>query len=621
VVLANWFAWYAELETNATYITSGTPPLPAVAAILVLVVVAPLAGRVWPRLALRPREMLVVYAFVAVAAPMASMSVARAFFPLLTALFYFAGPENHFGRLADYIPSWWVPKDPEVMRTFYEGAAGGAVPWHAWAGPMGLWIVFHAALFVAIMGLLLLLRRQWTDREKLMFPLLYLPLEMAGRGRRANWEFFRNGIMWAGFATACAYNLLNILNAFNPGVTAPGTRFDLGQIFTQHPLSAIRPLIFCYHPAILGLGYLVPSDVLFSAWFFYLLSKAASVAGAAVGYNPAGFPFLQEQSAGAYLAMAFVLLWMGRHQLATAVREVEGRWSAAVGLAGVIFCYFWFQQSGLSGLLSAVFLAVLLLFAMVYARIRAEAGVPFLWSYPFGYQHRTLLHFLGPRGIIKLGGERALTILASLSFLSRHTFPMMAGGYEIDNMKLAQETGIRQRRMAVLMVAAVVFGLVCAFAVHLQAYYTFGANLVEGGTTEGGYRVSVALAEYRELDANVTAPAGPDLRRVAYTLGGALFVSVLVFLRGIFLRLPFHPLGYILATCHGTYSPLWGPLFVAWAVKSLVLWLGGRRQYRRLIPAAIGLALGHFFAAGMVWGGMSVFLGRDALERYHITFE
>jgi hypothetical protein len=153
VVLGNWLCWYAELETNATYITSGTPPLPAVAAILVLALLAPLVARVEPRLALRPREMLVAYAFIAVAVPMTSMSVARAFFPILTALQYFASPENDFARLAEHIPSWWAPKDPEVIRTFYEGAERGIVPWHAWAGPMALWLAFHAALFIAIMGL------------------------------------------------------------------------------------------------------------------------------------------------------------------------------------------------------------------------------------------------------------------------------------------------------------------------------------------------------------------------------------------------------------------------------------------------------------------------------------
>lgn len=621
VLLANWLCWYAELETNATYITSGTPPLPAVAAILVMVLLTPLVARVAPRLALRPREMLAVYTFVCVAAPMVSMSVARAFFPMLTALQYFAGPENSFGRLAQHIPSWWAPTDAETIRTFFEGSEGGVVPWYAWAGPMALWLAFHAALFLAIMGLLALLRRQWTEREKLMFPLLYLPLEMAGHARTASWEFFRSPTMWAGFAISAAYNLLNIANAFNPGVTAPGVSFDMGQVFTQHPLSAVRPLIFSYHPMIVGLGYLVPSDVLFSAWFFYLLSKVALVTGAAIGYRPAGWPYLQEQSAGAYVGMALVLVWMGRKHIASELRDRRQRWWAAIGVAGFAFCYAWCQQSGLPPVLAGVFVAMLVLWAMVYARIRAEAGVPFLWSYPFGYQQRTMLSFFGSRGIMALGGEGALTVLSGLSFLARHTFPMMAGGYQIDGMKIAEETRTPQRRMAALMLAAVIFGLVCAWAVHIKAYYEFGGNLVEGGTTEGGYRVSVAIAEYREMAANAERPSGPDVQRIAYTCGGAAFACALVAARSVFLRLPFHPLGYILATCHGDYSPLWGPLFVAWVVKSLVLWIGGRRTYRRLIPAALGLALGHFFAAGMVWGVMSVFVRREVMDRYHITFE
>ena len=39
-----------------------------------------------------------------------------------------------------------------------------------------------------------------------------------------------------------------------------------------------------------------------SAWFLYLAEKAFAVAGTAAGYDKPGYPFIQDQCAGAYLA-------------------------------------------------------------------------------------------------------------------------------------------------------------------------------------------------------------------------------------------------------------------------------------------------------------------------------
>jgi hypothetical protein len=39
-------------------------------------------------------------------------------------------------------------------------------------------------------------------------------------------------------------------------------------------------------------------------------------------------------------------------------------------------------------------------------------------------------------------------------------------------------------------------------------------------------------------------------------------------------------------------------------MKSLIVRYGGARLYQRLAPAFIGLALGHFFWGGLVWGNL-----------------
>ena len=87
-------------------------------------------------------------------------------------------------------------------------------------------------------------------------------------------------------------------------------------------------------------------------------------------------------------------------------------------------------------------------------------------------------------------------------------------------------------------------------------------------------------------------------------------------LRHHVLRLPVHPLGYALATSYGYL--LWGPFFTVWLVKSLVVKLGGARAYRRLVPLFLGIAFGHLFVAGLLWGAFGALLPGELYRRLHI---
>jgi hypothetical protein len=86
-------------------------------------------------------------------------------------------------------------------------------------------------------------------------------------------------------------------------------------------------------------------------------------------------------------------------------------------------------------------------------------------------------------------------------------------------------------------------------------------------------------------------------------------------LRMRFLRFPLHPLGYAMATCYGYL--LGAPFLTVWVLKQLFLGLGGVRLYKRLIPAFIGLTLGHYFTAGLLGGGLGWF-AEDVFRRFHV---
>src|SRR5438128_11539903 len=61
-------------------------------------------------------------------------------------------------------------------------------------------------------------------------------------------------------------------------------------------------------PEGVGFGYFLPLEVSFSTWFFYLVEKGFAVGALSAGWEAPGLPFYQEQSAGAILAVAVLLL-------------------------------------------------------------------------------------------------------------------------------------------------------------------------------------------------------------------------------------------------------------------------------------------------------------------------
>jgi len=250
----------------------------------------------------------------------------------------------------------------------------------------------------------------------------------------------------------------------------------------------------------------------------------------------------------------------------------------------------------------------------VYARARAEAGAAMVWLFPF-YQHkRMMMYTLGSAPLAPRGNVTNLTIFSMFMFLSRGYYQSMMA-YQIEASKIASRANILQRTMTVWLIVALVLGLLGAYFIHMQAYYTHGANILEGGTTEGGYRTRLARIEFDATAGYLKAHVKPDTRRATAGLVGFIVATVLILLRSLFLRFPLHPLGYAMVTSYGW--PIWGPFFMVWVIKTIVMRVGGMRLYRQLIPFFVGLFLGHFFTIGMVWGWLNLYVGPERSYGVH----
>lgn len=613
------------------------PPVPALVFLVLLVALRPLMAKLPGMREFSRQELLAVYAFLVLAIPPVTFGIIELLLPWVTAPAYFSTPQADTAALAARMPDWYAPTDTEVIREMYEGNEDGIVPWGAWLRPLGVWTVFLTLLFGTGLCLVSLFRRQWSEHERLRYPLLLIPLEITGAEHEGQHggtlqevgEFFRSPLVWIAVALVVLHHALNIAHAYNPAVTALKDRYSLGPIFTEQPWTPFRRLTFFHRPEMIGFGWFVSLDVLFSVWFFQVMGPMVESIAQIFGYraNP-GWPYLQEQGTGAFVMLLGVLAWTGRAHLAEMARAAVGRaqrshedevlpprWAVFGSAAGFAAIIVWITSMGMSVLPAIAYFGLLLAFGLVYSRIRAETGVPSMWVYPFDQARNTMYYALGGEGLTR-GGLGNLLGVSGFAWIGRGYF-MSLMGYQLENERLAEAGEMRRKGMAALIVAAFVVGMVLGYAVNLRSYYAFGANVLHGGTTGGGYNVQTATREWSAAEAAVRNPGLPDTARLKGIAGGGIFTLLLVVARFTFLRSPFHPLGYAMSLNYG-YC-LWGPFLAVWVIKAIVHKLGGARAFRRAIPFFLGLAFGDLFVGGLSWIAMAIF-GPDVFNGYIVQF-
>ena len=136
-------------------------------------------------------ELLVMY----VMATMVTTVSGHAFIEVLISAmghpFWFASPENEWEQLFwRFIPSWFTVNDLSVVRGYIVGESSIFIAENiqAWLLPVGAWSAFIFVLLLALLCMNIILRKQWTEREKLSYPLIELPLAIT----QDNFRFFRS---------------------------------------------------------------------------------------------------------------------------------------------------------------------------------------------------------------------------------------------------------------------------------------------------------------------------------------------------------------------------------------------------------------------------------------------
>src|SRR5579872_7166167 len=278
--------------------------------------------RSWrPQAALRPAEFAVFYGLTTVAASIAAQDELQQLWAMF--VFPFRATQNEtMGPFRPYIPRWLVPRDPRIVEPYY---IGGSSFWTrerlaAWAIPILCWLAWLLALGATMWAWNVILRRRWVDHDRLSFPCVQLPMEMC---RAAGFGGVLSGrLFWIGLILSGCLESLTQLNERFPSVPSLPLGFNATPMLQAAPApwNAMAPMYLAWSTLHLGICYLIPMDILFSGWFFYLLRKGMEAFGYAMGWrdlgwDAAGFPFTRVQAAGAWIALFFLLVWAERHHL------------------------------------------------------------------------------------------------------------------------------------------------------------------------------------------------------------------------------------------------------------------------------------------------------------------
>ena len=610
---------YATNVMHASYMDLDFSTPAAMFLFFVLVCIVNGAARaVSRRLALTSGELVVVFAMMAVGTVIPTMGLTAYWLSTIAAPFYYAAPENQWAEIVlPHIPKWLYPEDPTAIKWLYEGLPRGeAIPWGAWALPLLQWLCFLMVLYVVMICAMVIVRRQWVENERLLYPITQLPMEMVRAEARPGFTnpFLRSPWMWAGFAIPFLLGCYIALTHYNPSFPPLEfvTRIDLFRRTTRLTLRLSFPM--------LGFSYLLSTSLALSLWLFNLVTTFERAIFVMVGYEgveqldpysqSGGGPLLTHQSQAALFVLVAFGLWMARGHLKRVVAKAFGRGrdvddsdeilsykQAFWGLvAGMAYMAFWLHRSGMSLWVAAALVVVSMATFLGVTRIVAAGGVAETRS-PMTASTILISAFgsrvLGPRNLVPFG-------MTYIWMGDIRTFVMASAA---NSLKMVSD--VRQRKRMIfwaIIIAILVTIAASVWSTMSLAYAHGGAN-----ANDWLFRAGPTLP-FHYVVRLIKNPEGPSTNPYLFGGIGAVVMSTLLFFHHRFVWWPLHPLGFPIASLWLT-NELWFSIFLAWAVKSLVLRYGGADLYKRTRLFFLGLILGQYTVSGL-WIVIDFFTGK-----------
>lgn len=556
-------------------------------------------------LALNRSELIVVYIMLIVVASLATMGLCETILPAITGVFYYASPENKWAEILFPVLSDQIMLDDgEGNRTFYEGfgTKDFQVPWGIWLRPMAMWGTFLLALYLTMVCLAVILRRQWMDRERLSYPLIQAPQAMI-RGEDPNQiinPFFKNKTMWAGAALPILVGLFTGLNKYLAGWPVIPTAWSF-------PIGFGQSINMTISFAVMGFSYLIGPDIALGIWGFALLSKVEKMFFVANGVTKqqdvwavSASELLNYQGLGALIVFVGIGMWVGREHLKQVWLKFLGRdselsdddeimsyRSAVLGvLIGTAVMIGWFVYLGTPIWAAALFVVLAMVIFTGLSRVVAESGIAAIIS-----------PMIAPDFMVYGLGSQLLGATATANFSMSYIFGadirVFLMGVIANGLKLIEGMNRHSRRIVFwAIVIAILLGVAGSLFTVLSLGYRDG-----GINSNAWFFKSMPGIIYKTAATNIEDPQGVYWPGLSFVGVGAGAMLVLTWLRQRFLWWPLHPIGFPIMTSW-LVDWMWFSIFFAWLIKVTILKYGGATLFARSRYFFLGMIAGRMLITG-----------------------
>lgn len=481
------------------------------------------------------------------------------------------------------------------------------VPWLQWARPLAWWSIFVAGAYVLFYSLSYLVLPFWVEREKLIFPLAKLPEALLPESDGSNNvlpTIMTTPVFWLGFIISFSILLWNggfVRDSFAGlmPITLGMPTWTFGQLAAGTMFEHVAPSIgFLFLFTAMGLAFLLPTEMSFSVWFYFLMSKLLLLIFAMSGYYRSGDDpsnFLWKSSAvtsmagGGLLMFSSVTLLYCLKQFGWLMRSRSWKERLLYGLpvfglfgSGLVLTV-WLSWCGLDPWWALGLVILITLMTLGLMRIVAESGL-YWFQCNFGPFH--LFDMLGMGRLVSAASFAIMLPIYSTLFLDHKCFlaPNM-----LNAAKLREDVGGSRVKFHVTLWVSLTVSILCSIAMSLVMAYHRGANRMHWWFYSRAQMWILDAAR----DMGNTIPH-THTRNLLWLAGGAAWVALTAYVRQSAFWFP-HPLGFIMLV-NPLMNQLWFSFFLAWVIKKIALRYGGKMTSDVLRNAFIGLILGELMA-------------------------
>ena len=653
-------AAYNDFAMDNTFLIGNFLPIGLLLIVLTLVVgVNVPLHRYFPSKAIRQGELAVIVLMVLVSCSVPSSGLMRYLPSSLTGIYIGAAERRaDWGPAVDAakVPEWLLPKVDgataaekgyqDVFTQFRARAPDGQVPWSAWVRPIFTWGIVVAFIWGLLISISLIVRKQWTENERLSFPLatIYQSLiETPAPGQSLN-TLFRSTGFWIAAGSVFVIHSLNALNKYDPTWPNVPLTYDFQTMLVDPPWAfttwGFKTATIYF--SMIGIAFFMQTKTSFSIWFFFLLWQISEMLMGTVQL-PVSEMMRQDQTFGGIIVFAAVILYVGRYHWWMVIRHMFGQqrpgehdgtylpyavvgWAAAICFAGVVV---WLRCAGVwfgAGIAITVLLVTLF---MVIARALADTGLMFV---QVNFQlHRA---FYYP---VLVPAEPHYTTQTNFFFATWFTElfhdlrESLAAFFQL-GIRITDETVMprQPRRSTGLgLIMAVVLALFVAYFVSwagmLNMEYRYAQTSTSTAVVPNIYGIETSVRPVilepstAYLAHTLTQESRNPIANPLLQVGiGAAIVGVCSVLRLLLSWWPFHPIAFIVLYSFAT-SKIWFSIFIGWVAKVFIIRLGGASLLKAGRNVFIGLIVGEAFASAF-WLVVNLIRNANGLEYKALMF-